>query len=105
MHKYKYNPEHFHATEGVLFTVRNAYDETLWETLTDETTDINNVMVRLPALGGGIECYVDLVEFFTAWFEEGYFSSTIIPVIDDIYAAYVEFCKRTNTEIPAKWKM
>lgn len=105
MYKYTYNPSHFHAAEGVLFTARNAYDETIWEELDETTDDIDHVFVRILHPDNTIDCYYELVDLLQAYFEEGLYSAQIMRQFDSIYNAYVEFCERTNTSIPDLWKI
>lgn len=107
MRKFPYNPEHHHDPEGMLFTVRRGRDETFWETLTQATTDIDKVYVRVYdfPLSSGKFYYAELEELMRAWHSEGFFSSTLVCQIDRITQAYIEFCGRNKIAIPVKWNL
>ena len=102
MIRYNFNPEHHHDKGTGLFTSRGARDETIWEKITDQTTNIDCVVVRVMH-GDKIAYYADAESYMNAWFGEGYFHSSEMGQVEAVRNELIPFARKIGYDIPPRW--
>lgn len=102
MIRYKFNEEHHHDKGTGLFTSRGVRDETIWEKITDQTTNIDCVVVRVMH-GDKIAYYADAESYMNAWFGEGYFHSSEMGQVEAVRNELIPFARKIGYTIPDRW--